>query len=92
MVASLQTTEADQTIGEAEGWLLLTPSQLEQQQRADETLALVRDWLEAGRRPSWPKVSARGPEAKAYHSQWGCFRLHNGVVHRIWQDPRGYAV
>ncbi|CAL8295411.1 unnamed protein product [Merluccius merluccius] len=41
MVAALQTTEADQTIGEAEGWLLLTASQLEQQQRADETLALT---------------------------------------------------
>ena len=89
VVAALQTTEADQTIGEAEGWLLLTASQLEQQQRADETLALVRDWLEAGQRPSWPEVSARGPEVKAYHSQWGCFRLHNGVVHRSWQDPRG---
>ena len=56
--AALQTTEADQTIGEAEGWLLLTGSPLEQQQRADETLALVRDWLEAGQHPSWPEVSA----------------------------------
>ena len=36
MVAALQTTEADQTIGEAEGWLLLTASQLEQQQQADD--------------------------------------------------------
>ena len=41
MVAALQTTEADRTIGEAEGWLPLTASQLEQQQRADEALALA---------------------------------------------------
>ncbi|CAL8234494.1 unnamed protein product [Arctogadus glacialis] len=59
---ALQTTEAAQTIGEAEGWLPLSARQLEQQQRADETLALVRDWLEAGQCPSWPEVSARGPE------------------------------
>ncbi|CAL8287781.1 unnamed protein product [Arctogadus glacialis] len=57
MVAALQTTEAAQTISEAEGWLPLSARQLEQQQRADETLALVRDWLEAGQRPSWPEVS-----------------------------------
>ncbi|CAL8290182.1 unnamed protein product [Arctogadus glacialis] len=89
MVAALQTTEAAQTIGEAEGWLPLSARQLEQKQRADETLVLVRDWLEAGQRPSWPEVSARGPEEKAYHSQWGCFQLHDGVVRRRWQDPRG---
>ena len=87
MVAALQTTEAAQTISEAEGWLPLSARQLEQ--RADETLALVRDWLEAGQRPSWPEVSVRGPEVKAYHSQWGCFQLHDGVVHRRGQDPRG---
>ncbi|KAK0141568.1 hypothetical protein N1851_021279 [Merluccius polli] len=80
---------AVQTAGDAEGWLPLSARQLEQQQRADETLAAVRDWLEAGRRPSWPEVSARGAEVKAYHSQWGCFQLHDGVVYRRWQEPRG---
>ncbi|CAL8397744.1 unnamed protein product [Boreogadus saida] len=54
MVAALQTTEAAQTIGEAQGWLPLSARQLEQQQRADKTLVLVRDCLEAGQRPSWP--------------------------------------
>ena len=68
MVAALQTAEAAQTVGEAQGWLPLSARQLEQQQRADESLALVRDWLEAGQRPSWPQVSARGPEVKAYES------------------------
>ncbi|CAL8407047.1 unnamed protein product [Arctogadus glacialis] len=57
--------------------------------RFSHSLALVRDWLEAGQRPSWPEVSVRGPEVKAYHSQWGCFQLHDGTVHRRWQDPRG---
>ncbi|KAK0136443.1 hypothetical protein N1851_027445 [Merluccius polli] len=86
-----QEERADEppTAGDAEGWLPLSARQLEQQQRADETLAAVRDWLEAGRRPSWPEVSARGADVKAYHSQWGCFQLHDGVVYRRWQDPRG---
>ena len=39
MVAALQTTEAAQTVGEAEGWLPLSARQLEQQQRA-----LARPW------------------------------------------------
>ena len=42
VVAAVQTT------GDAEGWLPLSARQLEQQQRADETLAAVRDWLEEG--------------------------------------------
>ncbi|CAL8391356.1 unnamed protein product [Arctogadus glacialis] len=91
MVAALQTTEAAQTIGEAEGWLPLSARQLEQQW-ADETLVLVRDWLEAWQLPSWPEVSARGPEVKAYHSLWGCFQLHDGVVHRRLRLPQAYVV
>ncbi|CAL8343048.1 unnamed protein product [Arctogadus glacialis] len=53
----------------------------ELQQWADDTLTRVTDCLEAGQCPSWPEVSARGPE-------WGSFQLHDGVVHRRWQDPR----
>ncbi|CAL8387356.1 unnamed protein product [Gadus morhua 'NCC'] len=80
-----KTTEADQTIGEAEDWLLLTASQLEQQQRADETLALVRDWLEAGQRPSWPEVSARGPEVlQLVHGSVGAGHYGNAkTLHRL---------
>ncbi|CAL8240969.1 unnamed protein product [Merluccius merluccius] len=51
VVAAVQTNGAVQTAGDAEGWLPLLACQLEQQQRDDETLAAVRDWLDpAGRR------------------------------------------
>lgn len=65
----------------------LTSLQLEQQQKEDGTLALVRSWLEAGQRPEWAVVSALGPEVKAYHSQWGNFEFHDGVVYRRWRAP-----
>ena len=68
MVAALQTSKAAQTISEAEGWLPLSARQLKLQQWADDTLTRVTDCLEAGQCPSWPEVSARGPEVKAY--QW----------------------
>lgn len=70
-----------------EGWLPLSVEQLKQQQEADNTLLQVRQWLEAGQRPEWKEVSALGPEVKAYHSQWGNFELHGGVVCRRWQAP-----
>ena len=69
------------------GWLALTMEQLKQQQEADVTLALVGDWLKAGQRPRWEEVSALGPEVKTYHSQWGNFEVHDGVMYRRWQAP-----
>ncbi|KAJ8333691.1 hypothetical protein SKAU_G00410100 [Synaphobranchus kaupii] len=76
MVAAVQTTD------NGEGWLPLTTPQLKQQQEADETLALVRDWLETERHPEWTEVTARGPEVLSYHSQWGNFKLHNGLAYK----------
>jgi len=41
----------------------------------------------AGRQPAWARVSAAGPEVKAYHAQGGNLELHDGVAHRRWQAP-----
>lgn len=70
-----------------EGWLPLTSEQLKQHQESDGDLARVRQWLDAGQRPGWQEVSALGPELKAFHSQWGNFELHDGVMYRRWQAP-----
>lgn len=82
-----QTVATIHIARDEEEWLPLTTEQLKQQQEADLTLALVRGWLESGRRPEWAEVSALGPEVKAYHSQWVNFELHDGVEYRRWQAP-----
>lgn len=68
-------------------WLPLTTPRLRQQQEADGTLALVRDWLELEQRPEWTEVSSQGPEVKAYHSQWGNLEVHDWLLYRRWHAP-----
>lgn len=69
------------------GWLLLTAEELRQQHEADDSLTRVRRSFESGQHPEWAEVSALGPEVKAYHTQWGNFEVHNGVIYRRWQAP-----
>lgn len=65
--------------------LPLTTQQLQQQKEADETLVLVRGWLEVGQWPEWAEVSALGPEARPYHFEWGYHELYDGLVYQRWR-------
>ncbi|KAJ8385055.1 hypothetical protein AAFF_G00195850 [Aldrovandia affinis] len=80
-VATLRTVN-----GEA-GWLPLTPSQVQEEQEQDATLAHVRDCLVAGRRSEWADVAALYAEMKAYHSQRGGLEVRGGVLYRRWWAP-----
>ncbi|KAJ3600869.1 hypothetical protein NHX12_031843 [Muraenolepis orangiensis] len=71
--------------GSDEGWLPLSSQELSHHQAADDTLGRVQGWLEEGRRPAWPEVSAACLEVKVYHAQWANLELRDGVVHRRWQ-------
>ncbi|XP_039602210.1 uncharacterized protein LOC120524423 [Polypterus senegalus] len=66
-----------------------TTDQLRQLQANDQVLVKVKGWLETQARPDWQTVSSQGPEIKSLHSQWGNLELHDGVVYRRWQAPRG---
>ena len=87
---SQTVTVVQTTLMQRGGW---PPAELEQQQQqADETLALVRGWLEAGQPPQLDgRCRRREPEGKAYHSQRGCIQLHDGVVYRRLRAPAGEA-
>lgn len=65
--------------------------QLQQHQEMDPVLAEVRSWLETQQRPEWPAISARGPEIKLLHSQWGSLELCDGILYRRWRAPGGGA-
>ncbi|XP_025754447.1 uncharacterized protein LOC112842363 [Oreochromis niloticus] len=69
------------------GWLSLTMQQLKQEQEADATLVQVGAWLEAARRPGWTGVSGRGPEVKAYYSQYNNLETHDSLLYRRWRAP-----
>ncbi|CAI5654816.1 unnamed protein product [Oreochromis niloticus] len=62
--------------------------QLKQEQEADATLVQVGAWLEAARRPGWTGVSGRGPEVKAYYSQYNNLETHDGLLYRRWDCYR----
>ncbi|KAK2919619.1 hypothetical protein Q8A73_001823 [Channa argus] len=63
------------TTGEGEPF---SREQLQQHQEMDPVLAEVRSWLETQQRPQWPAISARGPEIKLLHSQWGSDSVSTG--------------
>ena len=84
---AIPTVAVAQTTNSEGRWYPLTTLQLRQQQETDETLALVRGWLERDQRPDWTEVSAQGPEVKAYHSQWGNLEIHDGLLYRRWLAP-----
>ncbi|KAK2898063.1 hypothetical protein Q8A73_014443 [Channa argus] len=65
------------TTGEGEPF---SREQLQQHQEMDPVLAEVRSWLETQQRPEWPAISARGPEIKLLHSQWGSLELCDGIL------------
>ncbi|KAK2919988.1 hypothetical protein Q8A73_002192 [Channa argus] len=67
------------TTGEGEPF---SREQLQQHQEMDPVLAEVRSWLETQQRPEWPAISARGPEIKLLHSQWGSLELCDGILYR----------
>ncbi|KAJ8410501.1 hypothetical protein AAFF_G00194050 [Aldrovandia affinis] len=69
-----------QAVDEEAGWLPLTQLQVQEQQEKDATLARVRSWLAAGRRPEWADVAALDSETKAYHSQWSSLELRGNVM------------
>ncbi|KAK2918385.1 hypothetical protein Q8A73_002756 [Channa argus] len=76
------------TTGEGEPF---SREQLQQHQEMDPVLAEVRSWLETQQRPEWPAISARGPEIKLLHSQWGSLELCDGILYRRWRAPGGGA-
>ncbi|KAK2899766.1 hypothetical protein Q8A73_012895 [Channa argus] len=76
------------TTGEGEPF---SREQLQQHQEMDPVLAEVRSWLETQQRPEWPAISARGPEIKMLHSQWGSLELCDGILYRQWRAPGGGA-
>ncbi|KAJ8353404.1 hypothetical protein SKAU_G00209710 [Synaphobranchus kaupii] len=76
-----------QASGDAEGWLPLTPMELQEAQEADSTLGKVRSWLEAGQRPERSVVSAESPEVKSYYSLYSSLVQRDGLLYRRWQAP-----
>ncbi|KAK2887926.1 hypothetical protein Q8A73_019374 [Channa argus] len=81
-------TTAAVTTGEGEPF---SREQLQQHQEMDPVLAEVRSWLETQQRPEWPAISARRPEIKLLHSQWGSLELCDGILYRRWRAPGGGA-
>ncbi|KAJ8380732.1 hypothetical protein SKAU_G00015100 [Synaphobranchus kaupii] len=76
-----------QASGDAEGWLPLTPMELQEAQEADSMLGKVRGWLEAGQRPERSVVSAESPELKSYYSLYSSLVQRDGLLYRRWQAP-----
>ncbi|KAK2889745.1 hypothetical protein Q8A73_018045 [Channa argus] len=72
------------TTGEGEPF---SREQLQQHQEMEPVLAEVRSWLETQQRLEWPAISARGPEIKLLHSQWGSLELCDGILYRRWRAP-----
>ncbi|KAK2894334.1 hypothetical protein Q8A73_016818, partial [Channa argus] len=76
------------TTGEGEPF---SREQLQQHTEMDPVLAEVRSWLETQQRPEWPAISARRPEIKLLHSQWGSLELCDGILYRRCRAPGGGA-
>ena len=60
-----------------------------EQQLADENIACVIGWLEAGHRPAQADIASRSEETKVYWSQWNSLCLRDGLLLRRWESPKG---
>lgn len=75
------------TEGSMDGVEVMGAEQLREEQDRDSVLARVRQWVEAGQRPTWEVIAALDPETKALYSQWSTICCHSGLLYRQWQAP-----
>ena len=40
-------------------------------------------------RPRWEDYSIQSPACKAYFAEWRRLQLHNGILHRCWENDSG---
>ncbi|CAG2206517.1 unnamed protein product [Mytilus edulis] len=62
---------------------------IQNEQKQDKVLTLVRQWKVEPNKPEWSIVSKFSPEVKHYWNRLDSFELKDGVLYRKWESENG---